>query len=151
MGYQVTIKSLVMRILHLENPGVQQAWGRSWRRVHKRAKLFNKISSHGRKFSRSSRVFCCPMRTKRPGLPIARLTRASRARIHTFLSSSGREFNSDVSLWLLTCARNVVVLKHTRTTYVQRRLCRRLSRRCVNIWKTRAQEAPGNTLTKCLD
>jgi len=29
MGYQVTIKSLVMRILHLENPGVQQAWGRS--------------------------------------------------------------------------------------------------------------------------
>lgn len=25
MGYQVTIKSLVMRILHLEKPGVQQA------------------------------------------------------------------------------------------------------------------------------
>jgi hypothetical protein len=36
-------------------------------RVHKRAKLFNKISSHGRKFPRSSRVFCCPMRLSVPG------------------------------------------------------------------------------------
>lgn len=80
--------------------------------VHKRAKLFNKISSHGRKFLRSSRVFCYLVWTKRPGLPIAHLTRASRACIYTFLSSSGREFNSDVFL-ALVYVRNVAVLKHT--------------------------------------